>query len=148
MTDLSVGMRSEAQPRIVVGVDGSETSVRAVQEAVRLAAELGGVVEAVAAWEPPTKGSSYEALGIGSFAEGARHVLDGALAEAFGESLPALLSSRVERGSAATVLVAASEGARYVVVGRRGRGGVMGLLLGSAGAAVLNQAHCPVMVVR
>ncbi|MDQ0276061.1 nucleotide-binding universal stress UspA family protein [Arthrobacter silviterrae] len=134
--------------RIVVGVDGSQASLAALREAVRLAELLGAAVEAVAAWEPPAKPSSYQARGIGSFEEGARRVLDQALADAFGPVLPQALSARTERGGAAAVLADASRGARYLVVGRRGHGGIMGTLLGSVSAQSINQADCPVIVVR
>lgn len=135
-------------PRIVVGADGSEASLNALREAAGLAAELGASVDAIAAWEAPTKPSSYQALGIGSFAEGAQQVLDRALADAFGGNVPDFVSARVEHGPAAAVLSEASRGARYLVVGRRGHGGLMGILLGSVSAASINQAHCPVIVVK
>lgn len=139
---------SAQPPRIVVGVDGSEASLNALRDAATLAAGLGGSVDAIAAWEAPTKPSSYQALGIGNFAEGAQQVLDRALADAFGGIVPAIVSARIEHGSAAAILSEASRGARYLVVGRRGHGGLMGVVLGSVSAASINQAHCPVIVVK
>ncbi|PYI64864.1 hypothetical protein CVV68_20440 [Arthrobacter livingstonensis] len=139
---------SAQPPRIVVGVDGSEASLNALRDAATLAAGLGGSVDAIAVWEAPTKPSSYQALGIGNFAEGAQQVLDRALADAFGGIVPAIVSARIEHGSAAAILTEASRGARYLVVGRRGHGGLMGVVLGSVSAASINQAHCPVIVVK
>lgn len=133
--------------RIVVGVDGSASSVNALKEGARLAEELGGVVDAVAVWELPTKHASYAALGIGSFEEGARNVLSDALFQAFGEDVPASLSARLVQGSAANGLTAVAQDARMLVVGRRGHGGLMGLLLGSVSSAVVNQSPVPVLVV-
>lgn len=137
-----------SEVRIVVGVDGSPASVNALKEGVRLATELGGVVDAVAVWEMPTKHSSYVALGIGSFEEGARQVMTDALFQAFGDDVPAIVTARLIKGSAASGLVSVAEGARMLVVGRRGHGGLMGLLLGSVSAAVVNQSPVPVLVVQ
>ncbi|AIY00397.1 hypothetical protein ART_0798 [Arthrobacter sp. PAMC 25486] len=137
-----------SEVRIVVGVDGSTASVNALQEGAKLAAELGGVVDAVAVWEMPTKHASYAALGIGNFEEGARQVLADALFQAFGDNVPASVSARLIQGSAATGLISVAEGARMLVVGRRGHGGLMGLLLGSVSASVVNQSPIPVLVVQ
>lgn len=133
--------------RIVVGVDGSAASVNALKEGVRLAGEIGGAVDAVAVWEQPTKPSSYTALGIGDFEEGARQVLADALFQAFGDDVPATVSARLVQGPAASGLVAVAEGARMLVVGRRGHGGLMSLLLGSVSSQVVNQSPVPVLVV-
>ena len=137
-----------SEVRIVVGVDGSAASVNALKEGAKLAGELGGVVDAVAAWEMPTKHASYAALGIGSFEEGARKVLADALFQAFGDEVPASVSARLVKGTASGALVSVAEGARMLVVGRRGHGGLMGLLLGSVSAAVVNQSPVPVLVVQ
>lgn len=141
---------SEAVPevRIVVGVDGSAASVNALKEGARLAGELHGVVDAVAVWELPTKHSSYIALGIGDFEEGARQVLTDALFQAFGEDVPDTVSARLVHGPAASSLVSVAEGARMLVVGRRGHGGLMSMLLGSVSASVVNQSPVPVLVVQ
>lgn len=137
-----------SEVRIVVGVDGSAASVNALKEGAKLAAELGGMVEAVAVWEMPTKHVTYAALGISDFEEGARQVLTDALFQAFGDNVPAALSARLIQGAAATALVSVAEGARMLVVGRRGHGGLMGLLLGSVSASVVNQSPVPVLVVQ
>lgn len=134
--------------RIVVGVDGSTASINALKEGAQLAAELGGVVEAVAAWEKPNKHASYAALGIEHFEDGARKILQDALFQAFGDAVPASVSARLVQGQAAHALAAAAQGARMLVVGRRGHGGLRGLLLGSVSTAVVQQSPVPVLVVQ
>ena len=46
--------RTEGQPRIVVGVDGSEAANDALRWAARQAALVGGTLDVVMTWELPT----------------------------------------------------------------------------------------------
>jgi nucleotide-binding universal stress UspA family protein len=55
--------------------------------------------------------------------------------------------TRTVRGYAADALIASAEGADLLVVGARGRGGLPGLLLGSASLTCAQRAPCPVAVV-
>jgi nucleotide-binding universal stress UspA family protein len=51
-------------------------------------------------------------------------------------------------GPAPGTLVRAAEGADLLVVGSRGRGGFLGLMLGSVSNYVTHHSPCPVVVVR
>jgi nucleotide-binding universal stress UspA family protein len=134
--------------RIVVGVDGSRPSLRALGWGAYLAAMFGARLDAVTAWELPT------ALGFASVppdwdpAGDMEAVLDDAVRAVFGDRPPTGLRRQVREGGAAKVLLDVSEGAVMLVVGSRGHGGFAGLLLGSVSANVAEHASCPVLVIH
>jgi nucleotide-binding universal stress UspA family protein len=132
--------------RIVVGVDGSEASVEALRQAQRLATPLDAKVQAIGCWEYPQVYSGYVMMGIEGFEEGARKILDEAVAQAFGAETPTNVTSTLVRNHPRQALIDASRDADMIVVGRRGHGGFGGLLLGSVSSAVVAHAHCPVLV--
>ncbi|MGD6978263.1 MULTISPECIES: universal stress protein [Citricoccus] len=134
-----------SQP-IVVGVDGSEASLEALREAGRMAGLMGCPLKAVTLWDLPVTASDYPYPLEGTFEDAARERLDQALAAVFGAELPPGLEREVRSGSPARVLRDLSEGARMVVVGSRGHGGFVGLLLGSVSSAVAAHARCPVLI--
>ena len=133
---------------IVVGVDGSQQSVEALRWAARTAPALGAVIKAVGAWDYPPEYAGYVPLGSDNFDETTRKQVDKAVREAFGDDVPAGLSTSVVFGHPSKVLVHESEDATMLVVGRRGHGGFRGLLLGSVSAACVSHAKCPVLVIH
>lgn len=130
---------------IIVGVDGSRSSVDAVRLAGRLSAALGNPIEASIAWEWPSVSPYVSGEWDPEHRAGA--LLEAALVEALGDRMPDGLVRTVRKGSAAFVLLEASRRAEMLVVGRRGRGGFAGLLLGSVSAQCVEHAQCPVLVV-
>lgn len=137
--------------RIVVGVDGSDGAIAALQWAVAEAALRGASVEAVHAWEYPfvadVTGMAAYPVGRGDLEEVARQTLDRAV-ETAGPAPEGVAVERVlAHGGAAGVLVDAARGADLLVVGTRGHGGFTGLLLGSVSQQCAHHAPCPVVVV-
>ncbi|GAB2620896.1 universal stress protein [Kocuria arenosa] len=133
---------------VVVGVDGSPQSVQALRWAARMAPSLGAGIRAVGAWDYPPEYAGYVPLGSDNFDEITRKQVDEAVREAFGDDVPAGLSTSVVFGHPSKVLVHESEDATMLVVGRRGHGGFRGLLLGSVSAACVAHAKCPVLVIH
>ncbi|HWD62918.1 MAG TPA: universal stress protein [Humibacter sp.] len=135
-------------PRIVVGVDGSDPSLDALRQAAKYAPLLGATIEAVITWSYPVSVGPY-VMGDGpSFEDLAKDTLEHSLEDAFGDDIPAGLSTAVAFGHPAQVLIEHSEGAELLVLGSRGRGGFAGLLLGSVSSECASHAKCPVLIVR
>jgi nucleotide-binding universal stress UspA family protein len=139
---------STAEQAVVVGVDGSAWSAKALRTGARIAAAVGAPLEAITCWDVAPVYAGYGTYDAEYFHTKARETLDGAVAEAFGDDPPAGLARRLVRGHPAEELVEASRGAQLLVVGRRGTGGFGALLLGSVSSACVVHAHCPVLVVR
>jgi len=140
--------------RMVVGVDGSEPSARALRWALDEAARRGDTVEAVTVWHYPVltadamSGTSL-AVDAEALAGNARTVLEDTLAGVVAdEAARAAVVRIVAEGSPGHVLVEAAAGADLLVVGSRGLGGFAGLLLGSVSNHCVHHAPCPVTVVR
>ena len=138
---------------IVVGIDGSPTSERALRWAVDRARETGQEVEAVIAWDHPVSAGIPVNYGAAQMSaadwEGtSRTVLDESLHHALTDDEIALVRTRVVQGHPARVLMDAAAGADQIVVGSRGHGGFAGMLLGSVSQHLTAHAPCPVTVVR
>jgi nucleotide-binding universal stress UspA family protein len=136
--------------RIVVGVDGSPSSVRALEWAIRQAGLTGDAIDAVYAWHYP---ASYglPVADITDYAGLAAEILDKAIAEARNAEPGAgntAIRPRVLEGHPAQILLDQARDADLLVVGSRGHGGFSGALLGSVSQHVVHHAPCPVVVIR
>jgi nucleotide-binding universal stress UspA family protein len=136
--------------RIVVGVDGSESSKAALAWAVRQAALTGARVDAVNAWQiPATWGYGYSmALEIPDLAKIAGKMLDEAIAEEADLAPEVEIRPVVVQENPARALLDAARGADLLVVGSRGHGGFTEALLGSVGQHCVHHANCPVVIIR
>jgi nucleotide-binding universal stress UspA family protein len=136
---------------IVVGVDGSEPSRRALRWAIEEAAMRRATVHAVYAWNPPLVPGSLgwvalPTVDLDAARESAKELLDSAVEEVGGDTEVEVGRAAVQ-GNAATVLLDAAADADLLVVGSRGHGGFAGLLLGSVGQQCAHHAACPVVIV-
>jgi nucleotide-binding universal stress UspA family protein len=137
----------------VVGFDGSENSTAALQWAFDHVDRLGGgSVKVVMVWNyAPTAVGGYGLAGVGlPPAESMQEATEGALAETLATIEPpagVTIESVVREGPPAKILVEEAEGAEILVVGKRGHGGFLGLLIGSITNQVANHATCPVVIV-
>jgi nucleotide-binding universal stress UspA family protein len=133
--------------KVVVGIDGSEASRRALLWAADEAARRGAPLEVVHAWEPPIMGPypyMAQPSDFSRFEQEAQRVLD----QAVGEVATGVTTTQVlALGSAANALLSAGEDADLVVVGARGATGVERLFLGSTSSQVVHHAGRPVVVI-
>jgi len=134
---------------IIVGVDGSESSLQALRWAIGLAKLMGAKLEAVMAWEwPNVWGPTPTWPAEVDPAEVTRSQLAQAVDSVLGPGSAPDVQQIVTEGHAASVLITASEHADLLVVGSRGHGTFGGALLGSVSQHCVTHAVCPVVVVR
>ena len=141
----------QAEPigRIVVGVDGSPSSMAALEWAAHQAELTGSTLEVITAWEwPMTYGAPFAVTTEYDPAADAQRQVDGAVETARAGHRKVEIRATVTEGHAAPVLVTASHGAALLVVGSRGHGEFVGMLLGSVSEHCVTNAACPVLVLR
>jgi nucleotide-binding universal stress UspA family protein len=134
--------------RIVVGVDGSDNAVDALDWAAREAQYRHEELRVVSAWIYPSTMGYAIAVDLEQFEKAAQDVADTAVARVRTTAPDVVVTADVCEGQPPLVLVAASAGADLLVVGTRGLGGFRGLVLGSVSQHCVHHAHCPVVVVR
>jgi nucleotide-binding universal stress UspA family protein len=137
--------------RIVVGVDGSSTSVQALRWAANEAKLRGATVDVVHAWNSPYVGElaamAARHVDRENIEQEARSVLSTSVEEA-GLPSDVVMERILVEGNPAAALVLRAAGADLLVLGSRGRGGFAGLLLGSVSQQCAHHAACPVVIVR
>jgi len=143
-------------PGIVVGVDGSDHSRRALIWAMRQAALQQVSLTVLAVRPDPVRPVTGVYWGVHVYAEDTHNpeVVRKAIQEIvervaneIGETAPQV-AVKVVTGDPAEELIKVSRGADMVVVGSRGSGGFASLLMGSVSSKVMHHAACPVVVIR
>ncbi len=140
-------MTGARPPRVVVGVDGSPGSARAVQYAAEEARRRDGVLVIVTAvyWDNP--GIEFIHPTPDQLHAWGEHLLDLVVTEAGLADGDPPVEKLVADGHPAQVLVDEAVGAACLVVGRRGRGAVRSALIGSVSLRCVLHAPCPVVVI-
>lgn len=138
--------------RIVVGVDGSPASVRALGFAAERASLTGEEVLAVHAYQHLSFAAGgrtgVQAIDLDTEVEDAAERLAAELVAGISIDFPDVkLRSVAVPGRAGRALTRLADDASLVVVGSRGRTPVQELVLGSVSSEVLHKAECPVVVV-
>ena len=134
---------------IVVGVDGSDPSLKALRWAAQQARLTGATLRVLTTWEVatgtgwvPTFPVDYDPQAV------ARQALDEAVTETLGADPDVAVERIVKEGHAAPVLLAAAKDADLLVVGSHGHGAFAGMLIGSVSEHLVRHAPCAIVVVH
>ena len=140
-------------PGIVVGVDGSPNSERALDWAMRQAAALHAPLNVIAVHEVP---KSYwggipvigpaDTVLLEKLQQAAEEMTQKA-AGRLGDARPASVNVRAVSGFVVKELVDASQDADMVVLGARSGSGIARLLMGSVSTEVVQHSACAVVIV-
>jgi nucleotide-binding universal stress UspA family protein len=135
---------------IVVGIDGSQASHRALEVALQDAARSNAHLTVHHSWQPnplipPGFGCEVAALALEDRALMAKHYVEELLSTVPHAGLR--LATDIRAGDPGRDLVEASRGASLLVLGSRRHGALASAVVGSATNYVLHHATCPVLVV-
>jgi len=137
---------------LVVPIDFSETSIRALDYALALAGEFGSQIHLVHVLEFPTVFNSITNPSYAIWDKEAKRSAVARLAELLDEKVNALISANSEvcfgRAYQAICDAAQKQKADLIVIGTHGFTGLKHLLLGSTAERVIRHAPCSVLVVR
>ena len=136
---------------IVIGVDGSDVAKEALQYGLHEASIRGTRVRVVHAWMPsqamPATGPGMVApIDVAPYRQAHEELLQTTLEAVAGEAADRIDRVVVESPAGPAIIENARD-AELIVVGRRGRGTVKSLVLGSVSSYVVQHATCPVQVV-
>lgn len=139
--------QSNGELRVVVGVDGSPCAMRALDYAAHQADSTGALLDVVCVYGVlPAEDSLMIPFGVihDDAAAIVRQCLD-----RVGEISPNVVAKgQLVMGAPGPSLVELSEGATALVVGTRGHGHLVGMLLGSVSEYVAHHAPCTTTIVR
>jgi len=145
--------------RILVAADGSDNSARAANFAITLAEKFNAELIICLAIQTPFYSLTQDGLAIptdvfkdymAAARESAKITVDKILNQAGAAHVKAESAILENTFSIVEAILnlADTRNVDLIVIGTRGRTGFKKLLMGSVSSAVLNHAHCPVLVIR
>jgi nucleotide-binding universal stress UspA family protein len=134
------------RPRVVVGIDGSPGSKKALRWACDYVDAVGGELDLVGVW---TQKVTYGLPPV-TMTYDPRPAHEAQLQEARSVATlaPERLVTETVQGAPGPALVRRAKDADLLVVGARGLGGISGMLLGSVSTYCVHHSSVPVVVVR
>jgi nucleotide-binding universal stress UspA family protein len=156
-----VGVRREMMKKIIVPIDGSEHSNRALDYALDLAEKysaditLLSVAQPVVATGPmfltqPMLPPASTAIYVKEIEAAHKKILSEALKKAKERKLNIKISKKLVNGRPADKIVEIANEGNFdlIVMGSRGAGGIKEFFLGSVSDRVADEARCPVLLVK
>ncbi len=133
---------------IVVGVDGSDGSTKALDWAIAEATRYPAILELATAWLFPMALGYAFARTPDEVRQQVQRITELSLSHVAEVAPDVVVRSALREAEAGPALVDMSTGADLLVVGSRGHGAIHDLLLGSVGTYCARHAHCPIVIVR
>lgn len=138
---------------IVVGVDGSESSIRALHLAAAEARCRNAVLHVLCAWSVrvvprPADCPPGQVPSLQEYEQEVQRRIKARVAHELGDRPPVPIEIHVVHAPANQALINASMKADLLVIGHRGRSTLRDLVLGAVADTCVRQARCPVLVVR
>jgi nucleotide-binding universal stress UspA family protein len=122
--------------KILVGIDGSDHSKKALMEAITIAKKFSGSIKVISVYKRGMDNKIKEIM------EEAKQLLEKEKVEYSTSSILGANPSRALQD------VASREKFDLIVVGSRGLGSTASILLGSVSRRVIATAHCNILVVK
>lgn len=133
---------------VIVGIDGSEESERALRWAVEYVQQVGGLVHAITVWHQPVQFGYRLPNPDVELEQRAKKLLDEVTASVKADYPDVDVKPRLIRGHVVDELVGLSPQADLMVMGNKGHGAFTGMMVGSVTLKLVHHARCPVLVAR
>lgn len=133
--------------QIVVGVDGSDASLRALRWAASEARARGGTVQAITAWHWDGSGTFFvAATSPADERDRAQQILDEAIANVSAEFADVVIAGELVEAPPGRALTYVAANADILVLGSHGHSRLHHAVLGSVSEECVRRAPCPVVV--